>query len=136
MNQTVKDLLISVMKHPKSPYVFCGEDGLPYNYRKSFETALKNSGILNFLFHDLRHTFASHLVMSGVDLNTVRELLGHKSLEMTLRYSHLSPDHKRRAVELLNSRMGTIREQSLKEGVQPDVNREFEKLLNPLKVAS
>jgi site-specific recombinase XerD len=63
---------------------------------------VKKSDIIDFHFHDLRHTFASQLVMAGVDLNTVRELLGHKSIEMTLRYSHLSPDHKKRAVDVLS----------------------------------
>ncbi|MFH1640351.1 MAG: tyrosine-type recombinase/integrase [Candidatus Omnitrophota bacterium] len=71
-------------------------------------TAVNKSGIVNFHFHDLRHTFASQLVMSGVDLNTVRELLGHKSLEMVLRYSHLSPDHKKRAVDILGKRRDTF----------------------------
>lgn len=108
MNKAVQDILFCVKKQPKSPYVFCGDDGLPYNFRKSFETAIGKSGIIGFRFHDLRHTFASHLVMAGVDLNTVRELLGHKSLDMTLRYSHLSPDHKTRAVRVLDARMDTI----------------------------
>jgi hypothetical protein len=50
-------------------------------------------------FHTLRHTFASHLVMSGADLVTVKELMGHRDIEMTMRYTHLSPDHKVAAVK-------------------------------------
>lgn len=109
MNDAVKTALIKVKRHPESQYIFCGKNGKPMqNIRKSFFTALKKAGIINFRFHDLRHTFASQLVTFGVDLNTVRELLGHKSLEMTLRYSHLSPDHKKRAVDILGKRMDTI----------------------------
>ena len=109
VNEMAKTALLRTLKHPDSAYVFCDKKGKPFgNIRKSFFTALKNSAIINFHFHDLRHTFASHLVMSGVDLNTVRELMGHKSLEMTLRYAHLSPDHKRRAVDILSKQMDTI----------------------------
>ena len=108
INSIVGQTLVKINKHVESPYVFCYGNGkplMPSTIRKSFLNATKKSGIMNFRFHDLRHTFASQLVMSGVDLNTVRELLGHKSLDMTLRYSHLSPDHKKRAVDLLNGSM-------------------------------
>lgn len=109
MNEQVRTTLIKVKKHPESAFIFCNKAGKPYgDIKKSFLTALSKAGIIDFHFHDLRHTFASHLVMSGVDLNTVRELMGHKSLEMTLRYSHLSPNHKQRAVDILGQRMDTI----------------------------
>ena len=70
--------------------------------------AIEKAGIKNFRFHDLRHTAASYLAMAGVDLNTIREILGHKSLEMVLRYAHLSPGHQANAVRILDEQMVTI----------------------------
>ena len=58
--------------------------------------------IPHFRFHDLRHTFASTLVMAGVDIRTVAELLGHKDISMTMRYTHLAPDHMSKAVAVLD----------------------------------
>jgi site-specific recombinase XerD len=55
-------------------------------------------------WHDLRHSFASRLVMSGVDLRTVQELMGHKTIAMTVRYSHLACTHLQEAVERLSDR--------------------------------
>lgn len=107
LNAISKKALMSVRKHPESEYIFCGKTGKPFDWRKSFETALKRAGILDFRFHDLRHSFASQMVMSGIDLNTVRELMGHKDMSLTLRYAHLSPDHKSKAVEILGNRMDT-----------------------------
>jgi len=82
--------------------VFCNRNGRSYkSFRSAFEKAVQKAGLDDFTFHDLRHTFASRLVMSGVDLPTVKELLGHKDISMTLRYTHLSTDHKQHAVRLL-----------------------------------
>jgi integrase len=66
-----------------------------------FEPALKKAKIHRFSWHCLRHTFASRLVMLGVDIRTVQELMGHKSISMTVRYSHLAPKNTLAAVELL-----------------------------------
>ncbi|MDP8261904.1 MAG: site-specific integrase [Candidatus Ancaeobacter aquaticus] len=108
MDDLVMKTLSSMQRDPESPYVFCDKDGKPnINLRRNFETALKNSGINEFRFHDLRHTYASYLVMFGIDIRTVQVLMGHKTIEMTLRYSHLSPDHKRRAVDVFGKRMDT-----------------------------
>jgi len=76
-----------------------------FGYRqmtKTFARAVQRAGIANFTFHDLRHTFASRLVMAGVDLATVKELMGHKHITMTLRYAHLAPGHKRSAIAALD----------------------------------
>ena len=68
----------------------------------AFRRACKNAGIDDFRLHDLRHHFASYLTMAGENLQTVQELMGHKDPKMTMRYAHLSSEHKQRAVERLD----------------------------------
>ncbi|WP_286265308.1 site-specific integrase [Thalassotalea atypica] len=86
----------------KKGYVFKGENNTHLlDVKKGWDSLLERALITNFRFHDLRHHFASKLVMASVDLNTVRELLGHKDLTMTLRYAHLAPEHKAAAVNLI-----------------------------------
>ncbi len=70
--------------------------------KNAFSAAVMRAGIRDFKFHDLRHTFASQLVMRGASLKEVQELLGHKNITMTMRYAHLSQESKKKAVNLLN----------------------------------
>ena len=71
--------------------------------RHWFEDAIREAGLKNFTWYDLRHTFASRLVMAGVDLRTVAESMGHKRIQMAMRYGYLAPQHKLVAVEKLTS---------------------------------
>lgn len=87
--------------------VFTNRSGTSWSARNLlyvFKRACARARIENCSLHTLRHTFASRLVMAGVDLRTVQELLGHKDIKMTLRYTHLSGDHKRQAIAVLEQR--------------------------------
>jgi len=96
-------MLLGLQRRLDVPYVFYDvSTGRPYQgIKNSFNTALRKAKTRDPTFHDLRHTFASHIVMAGVDLRTVQALLGHKSIKTTMRYAHLSPSHTRKAVEIL-----------------------------------
>lgn len=104
INATLRAVFQGLPRRLDVPYIFFDRStGKPYkDVKRSFITACKRAGIYDFHFHDLRHTFASQLLMSGVDLTTVKELLGHKDIKMTLRYAHLAPSHKVKAVDILD----------------------------------
>ncbi|WP_133139689.1 site-specific integrase [Legionella genomosp. 1] len=87
----------------ESTLIFPSKGNQPFNHvKRSWASLLEQAKITQFRWHDLRHHFASKLVMAGVDLNTVRELLGHSDIKMTLRYAHLAPEHKISAVNKIN----------------------------------
>ncbi len=103
----LNDEALKTLQHWRSDtesaeWVFAGRDGKRMlAIKTSWTGVLQSAAITDFRWHDLRHHFASRLVMKGVDLNTVRDLLGHSDLSMTLRYAHLSPEHKADAVARL-----------------------------------
>jgi integrase len=108
LNDTVTRAL-EQHRHLRGPLVFCTDDGrmLTKNEAKApLARARRRSGIVELGWHDLRHTFASHLVMRGVPLKAVQELLGHATIEMTMRYAHLAPATKSDAVRVLDGATG------------------------------
>jgi site-specific recombinase XerD len=113
MNAIVRDTLRALPSRMKNAYVFPSATGVTpldaVNFvERVFAPAVKRARIANFHWHDLRHTFASRLTMAVVDLRTVQELMGHTTVVMTLRYSHLSPQHQQDAVERLTTRTPTV----------------------------
>lgn len=124
MNVRVQELLRELPSRMKSPWVYPGRcenckgsrqrceacvtgEGRPLHVTTArtvyWTPAVKRSGIKNLRWHDMRHTFASRLVMKGVGLRTVQELMGHRTITVTERYAHLAPDHLASAVALLAS---------------------------------
>jgi integrase len=82
--------------------VFCDEQGRRLqDVKNSFNTACRRVEIVDFHFHDLRHTCAAWMMQAGVPLAEIRDLLGHASIEMTERYAHLAPENVRAAVAIL-----------------------------------
>lgn len=120
MNQEVFNTLHDIFRHTPGDYVFPGDSPgshLSESYITHwFGKIVQQAGIQNFHFHDLRHTFASWLVMSGVDLMTVQQLLGHQTYQMTLKYAHLSPEHRQSAVDILARKTGRLGARRIEHG--------------------
>jgi integrase len=100
LNQSAIRALEALRKRTGGTGFVCGGSPGPGRW---FEPAVKDSKLTDFTWHCLRHTFASRLVMADVDLRTVQELMGHKTIGMTVRYAHLAPKHTLAAVERLDS---------------------------------
>jgi len=103
----MNDLVATTLKNIKreSDFVFCSPKtkGLLTSVRTSFKAACKEAHVPDLRFHDLRHTAATLMIMGGIDLVTVKEILGHSDIQMTMRYAHPTPENKRRAVNVLAS---------------------------------
>ena len=93
------------IRNIKSHYVFAKPDGNLIYMRSQFIKALKNAKIKDFRFHDLRHTAASYLAKGGAGLLDIATILGHKTLQMVQRYSHLTDDHTAQVLEKMNNVM-------------------------------
>ncbi len=110
LNATVLTTLQALYNQriPDCPYAFPHATGRKagepvQDVKNAFHTALETAEIKDFTWHDLRHTFASWLIMKGASLRSVAELLGHRGLRMVMRYAHLSPEHLSAEVGLLDS---------------------------------
>jgi integrase len=113
LNQACLDALSALKEECRNrgltfPTLFFDKQNTPIkDPRERFAVSCKEAGIEGVTWHTLRHTFASRLAMAGVDLKTAQELIGHKTLAMTARYSHLSPGHLKAAINRLSTKPET-----------------------------
>ena len=98
ISKPLKALLSGIEKKDGYLYVFNINGAKVGDFKKSFHTACRNAGLKDLHIHDLRHVFASKMVMNGTSLYITGELLGHRTTQMTKRYSHLVPETLKKAV--------------------------------------
>jgi len=139
INAPAKDALNWLTENRYGEYLFMwpwGDKIGKVTVYDAFKKACSAAEVADFRFHDLRHTFASHLVMAGVDLVTVKELMGHVGIAMTVRYSHLVPEHKAQAVTKLSERFDGFKTESAQRSAT--VSTELKEAINavlPLNLA-
>jgi integrase len=104
ITEPVKSTLEALPRFLGSPWVFWTEPAgqARKNIRRAWDKAIKESGITDFRFHDLRHTAGSKMANAGVDLYVIMSVLGHSSFKMVERYAHLDPGHLRRELQKIN----------------------------------
>ena len=113
-----------------SPLLFAGRDpNTPINIESPWRTALANAGITKFRFHDLRHSFASELAMSGASLAEIAAGTGHKTLQMVKRYAHLSHDHTASVVERMAAKVSLEMNEPNSKGVNHPNNTDVDKVI-------
>lgn len=108
-----RDIIYSLPKVEGNPYVIIGEGekGHLVNLQKTWDRLKKKAGISDVRMHDLRHTYASVAVMNGIDPFLLKEIMGHKNLQTTLRYAHFADDAVQKAAGAVASRLtGIIRQ--------------------------
>ena len=99
ISKPLKELLKGIERNQDYLYVFNKNGAGLTDFKRSFKTACRNAGLKDLRIHDLRHVFASKMVMSGASLYITGELLGHKTPTMTKKYSHLVPDTLKKAID-------------------------------------
>lgn len=104
ISKTLRKILLEIKKTSTSEYVFVNpKTNKPYtDIKKAFRTALDKAGIKDFVFHDLRHTFATRLIEKGVDIVVVKELLGHADISTTMIYTHSDAIRKQHAIDIID----------------------------------
>ncbi len=99
ISEALRGVLERIERNQDSFYVFNNNGAKIGDFKRSFHTACRNAGLKDLRIHDLRHVFASKMVMNGTSLYITGELLGHRTTQMTKRYSHLVPDTLKKAVD-------------------------------------
>ncbi len=97
-------LFNNLAKSERIGYIFINpETGLPYkSIKKSWKSAVKVAGIENFMFHDLRHTFAMRLIEKNIDIVVAKELMGHADISTTMIYVHSDADRKKNVINVID----------------------------------